>query len=336
MGNLRPGEALIKVLSDRGINVLASKYNVRNKRFIRDPFQETAVHMLLKGSSIKLGEGIKCKRWFKRCVDEECVWYALRGGTETSDATHQENGEIKVTHIEPLVTEYPRVGIYMGFFDLHTPREQRKLKMQVKESLNAVRTFLWDKHFVLIDLPLNSVIDIKTNFIKLLSIKDIENEDGVILLDPNAERELSITELMSAKYFIFGGIVDKEIPRKGLTSKIPCKVCMRRKITLRGSTIGVPQIVHKLVYALLRARFELQGNIEKAIIEVMSSTEKRWRIAKEMIKAYRQGEDPLKTAIEVAGWLRATCKDVIYAIRMSGLKVDVNEIQAIYCSENGS
>ncbi len=334
---LRPGQALVKVLSEKGINVVASKYTIDNKRFFRNPFQETAVHMLVKGSAIDTRSSLsRCRLWYKECLDGRCVTYALRGGSEVSDATHSQEGDIKVDDIRDLVTEYPKIGIYMGFMHLHTLDELRKLRMQLREALNAVRTFLWDEHLILLNLPVGvEDVGIGSNLVKKGRIEEIDSED-TILLDPNAEAELNSNELMTARHFVFGGIVDKIVPRPGLTSKIPCISCKRRKITLRGSVIGVPQIIHKLIYAVLRARFELGGNLESAIIEVMSSREKRWRIAKEMIEAYREGKDPLWRALEVARWLRASCKDVIHAAKMSGLRVNVNEIQAEYCSENGS
>ena len=335
MGHLRPGEALIEVLAERNISVLASRYNIKNKRFLRNPFQETAVHMLVKRSAIDTKSGIGCKKWYKGCLKDKCVWYGLRGVSCKSDSVHGKDGDVNVETFKELVTEYPKIGIYMGFAELHTPKELRKLKMQLRETLNAVRTFLWDEHLVLIDLPVNIDVGLDSKFVSVKKIDEIEQEDNVILLDPNADEGLAPSELMNAKYFLLGGIVDKEVPRPGLTSSIPCKNCLRRRISLRGSTVGVPQIIHKLVYSLLRARFELGGNIEKAIIEMMGSTEKRWRIAKEMIYAYRYGEDPIRRAIEVAKWLGASCKDVLYAAKMSGLKVDANEVQAIYCGSRG-
>ncbi len=316
---MRPGEALVKLLYESGVRSISSLVAPLNKRFLRNPFQETAVHMLVKDSKINLDRGLKSRKWFKARVGEAEVIYMWRGGEEISDAVHERHGQITREDLEPLITDTPVVGIYMGYAFLHTAKEFKKLRLQVWDALNAIRYFLWDKHLILLD---NVVPEMRPNeFVREMRLDLFEKEyDNIILFDPNASEEINKEELMKADAYVFGGIIDKEVPRPGLTSKIPCKKCLRRKITLFGSIIGVPLNINKLIFAILRARFELEGDLNNAIIEVMGDREKRWRLMWEAIWAYRSGEDPLERVTKMAKILNASDKTVIRALKMSGIE----------------
>ena len=327
---MRPGEALVRLLYERGISSIASIVAPLNKRFLRNPFQETAVHMLVKDTKVDTRRGLKSRKWFSVKVDDRIIHYMWRGGEEVSDSTHAREGTLSREDLEPMLDEVPVIGVYMGFAYIHTPKEFKKLRLQLWDSLNAIRYFLWDRHLVLIDNPIKSI---KPNdFVTEMSMKEFEKKyKTIVLFDPNAERSVSRDELLSADAFVFGGIIDKEVPRPGLTSHIPCTKCLKRRIMLRGSIIGVPQNINKLIYAVLRARFELDGDIEKAIIEVMGEREKRWRLMWEAIWAHRRGEDPLERVIKMAKLLNASDKVVIRALKMSGIGGGklVEKLQAI-------
>ena len=332
---MRPREALLELLYERGVERLASIKCELNRRFWRDPFQETAVHMLVKDTKINLKRGVKSRRWFPAEVKGKEVWYMLRGGEELSDATHEASGEISREDLLPMLDELPYVGVYLGFVHLHTPKELRKLNLQLWETLNAVRYFLWDAHLVLLEKPPN--FEWRPNeYVKVMSMENLSTLDYVILFDPNAPEVIKPEEILRAEAFIFGGIVDKEVPRPGLTSKIPCDFCIRRRIELWGSLAGVPLMIHKLAYAVLRARFELNGDIEKALIEVMGSRERRWRMAKEAIEAYKRGEDPVERVLKVAKLLGSNINEVIEALKMSGIEGGrlARKVQAEYSGEN--
>jgi tRNA (adenine9-N1/guanine9-N1)-methyltransferase len=158
----------------------------------------------------------------------------------------------------------------------------------------------------------------------------------IILLDPNASDSLEKKDLIEAEAFVVGGIVDKEIPRNGITSLIPCEkpYCVRRKIVLKGSIYGVPPIIHKLIDTVLQAKYELNFDIDRAIINVMSKREKRWRIAKELIHMHRQGEDIYDSAVRLAQWLNLDLKNLLKAVRMSGLRIDLERLKRVYTEWN--
>ncbi len=322
-----PGKALATVLRERGAEKIASLLVKPNSRFKKNPFQETAVHMLVKGSKIDFDKRIHGKSWFPEETKYGKIWYMWRGGEDLSDATHSKDGLIGVDEILDMVDRRPVITIYLGFYYIHNIRERKKLHMQIRETLSAIRYYLWDLNMALIaPSPIPPEL-VPSKFIKIYrSLNEIGSE-RIVLLDPNAEESLNSEELMNAEIFLFGGIVDKEVPRPGITSLIPCKYgCARKKITLRGSTVGVPQVVHKLVLALLKARYEYKGDIEKAIIELMGSKDRKWRLAKEIIWSYRRGEDPVKRLLEVAELLHASEKEVREAIAMSGLKMSSETI----------
>ncbi len=318
---MRPREALLTLLEDKGLSSLATIL-LDNKRFFKDPFQETAVHMLVKNSGIE-ERGIHSRPWFLGVTPYgTAITYNLRGGDDLSDALHVNDGKaIRGKDLLPLVDEKPVIAIDLRFAELHVEKELKRLKLQVAMSLSVVREYLWDKNLALLARP--SWLELYVSE-KVLNFKDVEEMSkkmglqNVILMDPNAEEELKEREIYQADAFIFGGIVDRIIPRKGLTSKIPCPNCMRRKVTLRGSTVGVPFLIHKLIEVVMKVRYDGKS-LEEAIISTMGVREKRWRAAWEIKEAHKRGEG--EEALErVRKWLGLRDVDLKVAIRMSGVK----------------
>jgi len=315
---MRPHEALLTALYEEGLYSIASLACRLNRRFLRNPFQETAVNILVNDTRINTKKGLKGKKWYSVRVRDREIWYVWRGGEDRSDATHEREGELGRERLLPMLDEKPYIGVYLGFAHLHTPKEMRKLRLQLWEVLDSIRYFLWDAHMVLVDKP-SWLKWIPNRHIKEASLKKFEQMgDNVILFDPNADEVITDGEVRAADAFLFGGIVDKELPRPGLTSKIPCN-CKRRRIELWGSTVGVPLTINKLVFAVLMARYEMDGKLEDAIVKVMSSRERRWRLAWEAVMAYRRGEDPLHRVLEAAKRLGAKTDEVVRALRMSGI-----------------
>ena len=318
---MRPREALLALLDERGIESVATLL-IDNKRFFKDPFQETAVHILVKGSGIE-ERGIHSRPWFVGISPYGTpITYNLRGGDNLSEALHTRDGRlIKAPDLLPLVDTKPIIAIDLRFAKLHLEAELRRLKLQVAMSLSVVREYLWDRNLALLAKPKGLELYVSD---KVLEFKDeeemIEREglDVVILMDPNAEEELREEEVYKADAFVFGGIVDRVIPRKGLTSKIPCPSCLRRKVTLRGSIVGVPFLIHKLIEILMKVRYDGKS-LEEAIISSMSVRDKRWRAAWEIKEAFKRGEG--EEALErVKRWLGLRDVDLNIAIRMSGVK----------------
>ncbi len=318
---MRPREALLTLLEERGIGSIATIL-IDNKRFFKDPFQETAVHILVKGSGVE-DRGVHSRPWFLGVSPYSTpIIYNLRGGDEVSDALHANEGRlIKASDILPMVDKKPIVAIDLRFAGLHLEAELKRLKLQVAMSLSVTREYLWDRNLALLAKPEDLELYVSD---KVLEFKDagemIEREglERVILMDPNAEEELSEGDIYKADGFVFGGIVDRIVPRKGLTSRIPCPSCLRRRVTLRGSTVGVPFLIHKLIEIVMKVRYD--GNsLEEAIISSMSVREKRWRAAWEIKEAFKRGEGD--EAIErIKLWLGLRDVDLKVAIRMSGVK----------------
>jgi Trm5-related predicted tRNA methylase len=136
-----PGEALADTLAELGVKSIASLVAPLNTRFKRNPFQETAVHMLVRDSKVNIERGLKAKKWFEMETKYGRVTYMWRGGEEVSESVHEKVGHVGVDHFIDKVDRFPIVAIYMGFYHIHTDREKRKLRMQVFEALSAVRTF---------------------------------------------------------------------------------------------------------------------------------------------------------------------------------------------------
>jgi len=139
--------------------------------------------------------------------------------------------------------------------------------------------------------------------------------DKVIILRPDAREELMPRDLLSAHAFVLGGIVDK-VPRPGISRMLDHSVPWGepRRLALRRSVIGVPERIHRIVGALLRARLDLYGLVEKALVEYMTRQDRVMRIFYELQKRRRRRLS-LCRALEEFRWLRADRRDVELAAK---------------------
>lgn len=88
------------------------------------------------------------------------------------------------------------------------------------------------------------------------------------MLDPEGDCVLSEELVRVMDMFIVGGIVDKERRVKGETARLYRLLRLnvpRCRIELRGSIIGVPDRINKVIEIILMTLFET-GSIEEAII----------------------------------------------------------------------
>jgi len=149
--------------------------------------------------------------------------------------------------------------------------------------------------------------------------------DKVIILRPDASTPLKADDVMTADAFLLGGIVDK-IPRPGLSRMLDSLVPwgVPRRIELRGSVIGVPERINRIVEILLKSRYLYDGDVEKAIITTMSKKDRVARAYREIMKyaserkVDRVGGDFYE---QLRSWLSLTYDEFLEAARRAHVEV---------------
>ena len=223
----------------------------------------------------------------------------------------------------------PLIVVDMTQLPLHNLDEAGSLRRQLAASLGVIREYLWDRHMLLTAAPdgtrgwLYSFM--RSPFVQITPLPTDEaletlGYDGkVILLDPSAPERLTPEDVMQAEAFILGGIVDKR-PRPGATATLPVKRAERRRIELRGSLIGVPNTLNSLIEAVLRARYLYNGDIERALYDVIPPHEARIRAYVEITRAAKKrGCVDWSLYEELRTWLPLRPRDFEKAARMASV-----------------
>ncbi|WP_181454348.1 tRNA (guanine-N2)-dimethyltransferase [Methanothermobacter tenebrarum] len=255
-----------------------------------DPFQEMAVSILDgRGAIIRLNEPVKLA-WN---LDGELAgssYYAY------SPSDHDDIIIGKEKIIEEISKyEHPYFIIDLMYWDEHTIKEKRKLALQLNQSYGLIRDYLWGERLVLTWLNKEAESSMHFPLSRITSFKGPTHqflaENGIkeaILLDPWAKRDIK-PEDFTSKAFIIGGIVDKTGDKKGTTPRIGEKLqenkikVKRRKISLMGDTVGVPDRINLILEILLKMMFE-DKKMEEAILEIQPYRDARWRLRKELPK----------------------------------------------------
>ncbi len=205
------------------------------------------------------------------------------------------------------VPKYPMFIIDLSFWHEHTEGEKKELVEQILMSLKIVRSFLWDECLVITSS--NSEFEyLLSKFARNLIHKMIITKDNVstylkklmikekivpVVLDPEAIQDLTIQDLNLYNIYILGGIVDKERVDKYGTYRLYNTLKLyelnipRSKISLKGSVIGVPDRINRIIEIILLAKYVL-NNLEKAILTVQSRRDKYLRVIYEIQKYARK------------------------------------------------
>ncbi len=178
--------------------------------------------------------------------------------------------------------DFPYIVIDCSFYDLHTEKEKRKLKLQIQQCLGVVRRYMWDERLVIthVDFGMGVFYPRTADFIREKGLKD------VVLLDPNGEE---VFDGQRAECYIIGGIVDKTGNKRGLTSKIGENLRKEGidfrsvRIELRGDVVGVPDRLNSIAEIVLRVVLDGE-DVESAIRSVQSHLVAKWRLRKELPK----------------------------------------------------
>ncbi|MBW9140162.1 MAG: tRNA (guanine-N1)-methyltransferase [Candidatus Aramenus sp.] len=271
---------LSKELLELGITSIYSK---------RDSLQRIAVDVLVKELKLKEGE------FQGKARREELGIRIISGkGEDRAQATLSQEGR-------EILREFPKTPLFiidLGFWNYHSEKEKKRLYVQLLSSVDAIRRYLWDYNLSLNHSPF-----------KLTSIPnkvryDVKPSGKAIVLNPYGDVVATEELLRSADTFILGGIVD-ESGWKGATTALSERFGYdfpQVRIELRGSRVGVPDRINKIIEIIMEVR---EGkSLEEAIIDNQSSADKYLRIL-------RDGNPE-----ETGRWLRASEKVIKRAKRI--------------------
>ncbi len=229
--------------------------------------------------------------------------------------------------------DYPYVLVDCRYHNLHTDKELRRLRLQLKCTAGVVREFMWGERMVVTGKKFEEV---EVPFYR--SARDFfaeKNVDRVLLLDPNAEEVFGEKD-RGERCYVIGGIVDLCGNKKGLTSRLGKELeregveVVSRKFVLRGDVVGVPDRINSIAEILLRCVIDGQS-LEDAILAVQTPLVARWRLRKELAKlSFRLDRKlglpfPVRAVVkedfEKLGWLNVGERDFYRECRKMGFVV---------------
>jgi tRNA (adenine9-N1/guanine9-N1)-methyltransferase len=233
--------------------------------------------------------------------------------------------------IEMPIPNKPHFIIDLTLWGEHTETERNELVEQVLASISVVRRYLWDGNLELSNVP-DEFLQYLDKFARGFTNAVVINrgapriEGPTVMLDAEGDCVLNEVLINEFSTFIIGGIVDKERRVKGETGRLYRLLGLkvpRCRIELRGSVIGVPDRLNKIIEIILRVLFEGRS-LEDSIIMSMSKRDRVNRLFYEMQRAsyrVRVGSTTMlvipKSMIERVNWLGATAKEVELALKKS-------------------
>ncbi|ARM76050.1 tRNA (adenine(9)-N1)-methyltransferase Trm10 [Acidianus manzaensis] len=258
-------------------NILANFLKERNikevyvRKLKKKPFlQRLAVNILL--NDLKL---IEKENYGKEISDELNIkLYSGKGNYRT---------KYEISNLgEEITLDYPKYPVFiidLSLWNRHLDEDKNKLLIQLGCSLNTIRNYLWDYNLVINNFPEKGSL---FNFKNKIRYNVEPSSENTIVLNPYGEIEANEDLIRKTKYFIIGGIVDRsgwknattELSRIAKYDSFP-----QVKITLRGSVIGVPDRINKIIEIILKV---ISGKkLEDAILETQSNADKFSRLIME-------------------------------------------------------
>lgn len=270
-------------LKKRGINEI---YVNKVKKIGNSYLQDVAVNVLLKELRLREAE-----RLGKLKAEENGIKIFSGKGDE------KVNYEISKDGKEDINIDFPKFPIFiidLSLWDRHSEKEKKKLMIQLIFSVHAVREYLWDYNLSINNPPQGFSLPLlnKVRF-------NVIPEGKTIILNPYGEIEATEELIRNTQTFIIGGIVDRSGWRYATyeMARVAKYDFPHVKITLRGSTVGVPDRINKIIEIILRVYYG--EKLEDVILDLQSNADKYNRLLVEKQKGN------LKEAIE---WLKPSEK----------------------------
>ena len=334
---------LLKLLDKRGWSRLGLAAWIKSARLKHNGFQEVALRILVWNGIVAEVDHIKGAIHQELLYRGRLYRFILGKGDVKADAAYFQSTRCRRLCIrrDDLIELLPQKPVPLIVVDLtqlpeHNLDEASSLRRQLAATLGVIRQYLWDRHLLLTSAPAGTIgwlhSFIHSRFIRVTSLATDEAlsiygyTGKVILLDPSADKPLSREDVLEAEAFILGGIVDKR-PRPGATARLPIERAQRRRIELRGSLIGVPNTINTLVDVILRARYIYDGNIERALYDIIPPHEARIRAYVEIARtASKKGCISWSFYEKLREWLPLRPRDFEKAARMAGVKICEREV----------
>ncbi|MEM4795120.1 MAG: hypothetical protein QW111_04390 [Ignisphaera sp.] len=198
-----------------------------------------------------------------------------------------------------IVPKIPIFMIDLSLWELHHEKEKLKLLKQIEVSINVIRRWLTDYHLVFVSAPSEALARLRKRILFLCpwyidsSPYSSIDRSQTLMLDPYAEETLSTEDVFRFNYFVIGGIVDRLYSRPYATYMIYRLHLLdveRKAIKLKGSSIGVPSEINKIIDLILSIKLG-DKQMDEAIIDCMGIDDKISRIVYELTKVYRDRRD---------------------------------------------
>lgn len=188
--------------------------------------------------------------------------------------------------------------IDLSFFSYHTEKGKKSLLIQIRESLNEIREFLFDTNLILINFPEEFKNFLGKNMCKFYKRDEFDFSNfNAIVLDPYGEEVLGEKDLEKYNLFLIGGIVDVGqrwyYATKYLFEDLNIK---RKRIELKGSIRGVPDRINLIIRILLESYYN-KIPLEKAILKNQTKKEIFERLSLELKK--KSSFEEIKEVINV-------------------------------------
>ena len=338
---LRPYEAFLKLMENYGYGAVGSREWLEGPKVYRLGFQYLAVETLVREYSIA-EEPMTGRKVYETTWKGSPKSIVYGRGDVRADAvvTRRPQPTSRSLPWRALLDFLPQPPLPLFVVDLslrflHTPEELAKLRLQLAVSLSVIREYLWDAHLAITGADeetarwLSEVMGVHKASIVNARPSEVlwgYDADKVIILRADASTPLKPDDVMTADAFLIGGIVDK-IPRPGLSRMLDSLVPwgVPRRIELRGSVIGVPERINRIVEILLKARYLYGGDIERSIITSMTKKDRVARAHREITKwmSDHGARDYVSRELydELRGWLPLTYDEFLEAARRAHAEV---------------
>ncbi|MEZ0247665.1 MAG: tRNA (adenine(9)-N1)-methyltransferase Trm10 [Thermoproteus sp.] len=204
--------------------------------------------------------------------------------------------------------EAPRIVVDLSLWGEHTEGEKHELVEQIVAALGAVRNFLWDGNLWITNAPDQFALLLERHargmVHKMKIVGGTPPFESPVVLDPEGPCLFTEETAFAHNDFIIGGIVDKEHVVKSGTRRIAERIGVdkRCRIELRGSVVGVPDRINKIVEIILAVRFA-GASLEEAIINAQAKRDKVYRLMRELQRLGPRVE--MERARALAAWLKA-------------------------------
>jgi len=300
ISSVKPYEALLRLMDKYGYNTMGSKEWLELSRVTRLGFQYLATEALVNELSFAEDESYRGKEIFTqlyRGVERSIIYPS---GDKKADIVMMKKPKPNRKSISwRLLLDYlpqpplPLFVIDMSMKFVHTQEELAKLRLQIGISLSVIREYLWDAHLAITGADEETsrwLLEVLgRNKISISNARPSEilwgfDADKVVILRADAQNPLRPDDVLTADAFLIGGIVDK-IPRPGLSRMLDSLVPwgIPRKLELKGSVIGVPERINRVIEMLLKARYVYNGDVYKSIISTMTKKDRIARAFREIV-----------------------------------------------------